>query len=160
MAHYNLEDSFGSYFDEYQIGDTYRHWPGKTITESDNNLFTLLVMNHNPLHIDKKYSKNSQHGKILVLGTLVFSLVAGMSVSDISGKAIANLDYESILHHLPVFIGDTIYAESKILDKKISKSKLNRGIIYVETIGYNQLEKKVISFRRNVLIKRAEGNEG
>ena len=112
MAHYNLEDSFGSFFDEYQIGDTYRHWPGKTITESDNNLFTLLVMNHNPLHIDKEYAKNSQHGKILVVGTLVFSLVAGMSVSDISGKAIANLDYESILHHAPVFIGDTIHAES------------------------------------------------
>ena len=159
MAHYNLEDNFGSFFDEYQIGDTYRHWPGKTITESDNNLFTLLVMNHNPLHIDEEYAKNSQHGKILVVGTLVFSLVAGMSVSDISGKAIANLDYESILHHAPVFIGDTIYAESKILDKKISKSKLDRGIIYVETIGYNQLEKKVISFKRNVLIERAEGSE-
>ncbi len=153
MAHYNLEDSFGSFFDEYQIGDTYRHWPGKTITESDNNLFTLLVMNHNPLHIDKEYAKNSQHGKILVVGTLVFSLVAGMSVSDISGKAIANLDYESILHHAPVFIGDTIHAESKILDKKISKSKPDRGIIHVETVGFNQLEKKVISFRRSVLIK-------
>jgi len=159
MAHYNLEDSFGSYFNEYQIGDTYRHWPGKTITESDNNLFTLLVMNHNPLHIDEEYAKNSQHGKILVVGTLVFSLVAGMSVSDISGKAIANLDYESISHHAPVFIGDTIYAESKILDKKISQSKTDRGVIYVETIGYNQSEKKVISFRRNVLIERFEGNE-
>ncbi len=159
MAHYNLEDSFGSFFDEYQIGDTYRHWPGKTITESDNNLFTLLVMNHNPLHIDKEYAKNSQHGKILVVGTLVFSLVAGMSVSDISGKAIANLDYESILHHAPVFIGDTIYAESKILDKKISKSKPDRGIIHVETVGFNQLEKKVISFRRSVLIKSIINDE-
>ena len=159
MAHYNLEDSFGSFFDEYQIGDTYRHWPGKTITESDNNLFTLLVMNHNPLHIDKEYAKNSQHGKILVVGTLVFSLVAGMSVSDISGKAIANLDYESILHHAPVFIGDTIYAESKILDKKISKSKPDRGIIHVETVGFNQIEKKVISFRRSVLIKSIINDE-
>jgi acyl dehydratase len=159
MAHYNLEDNFGSYFNEYQIGDTYRHWPGKTITESDNNLFTLLVMNHNPLHIDEEYAKNSQHGKILVVGTLVFSLVAGMSVSDISGKAIANLDYESILHHAPVFIGDTIYAESEILDKKISQSKTDRGVIYVKTIGYNQSEKKVISFRRNVLIERFEGND-
>lgn len=159
MAHYNLEDSFGSFFDEYQIGDTYRHWPGKTITESDNNLFTLLVMNHNPLHIDKEYAKNSQHGKILVVGTLVFSLVAGMSVSDISGKAIANLDYESILHHAPVFIGDTIHAESKILDKKISKSKPDRGIIHVETVGFNQLEKKVISFRRSVLIKSIINDE-
>ena len=112
---YDMKDTFGKYFEDYIKGDIYKHWPGKTITEGDNNLFTLLIMNHNPLHIDKKYCEGTENGQILVVGTLVFSLVAGMSVSDISGKAIANLDYENITHDGPVFIGDTIYAETEIL---------------------------------------------
>jgi len=151
---YDMEDGFGRYFEEYEIGDIFRHWPGKTITESDNNLFTLLVMNHNPLHLDAKYAECTQHGKILVVGTLVFSLVAGMSVSDISGKAIANLDYENICHHEPVFINDTIKAQTEILGKRASKSKLDRGIIHVETKAFNQINKMVLSFKRHVLIKK------
>ena len=122
--------------------------------ESDNNLFTLLVMNHNPLHIDMNYAESTQHGKILVVGTLVFSLVAGMSVSDISGKAIANLDYESICHHEPVFLNDTVYAETEIIGKRESESKSDRGIIYVETRAFNQNNEMVLSFKRHVLIKR------
>ncbi len=149
---YDMKDSFGYHFESFKIGDIYKHWPGKTITESDNNLFSLIVMNHNPLHIDKHYSKSTQHKQILVVGTLVFSLVAGMSVSDISGKAIANLDYEKINHHNPVFIGDTIYAETEIIQKRESKSKSDRGIIYVETRAFNQESEKVLSFRRNALI--------
>ena len=120
---YDMKDTFGKYFEDYIKGDIYKHWPGKTITEGDNNLFTLLIMNHNPLHIDKKYCEGTEYGQILVVGTLVFSLVAGMSVSDISGKAIANLDYENITHDGPVFIGDTIYAETEILETHESKSK-------------------------------------
>ena len=147
-----MKENFGKYFEDYKAGDIYKHWPGKTITEGDNNLFTLLIMNHNPLHIDKNYCESTQHGKILVVGTLVFSLVAGMSVSDISGKAIANLDYESITHDGPVFIGDTIYAETEILETRESKSKPDRGIIYVETKAFNQNGKKVLTFRRHVLI--------
>jgi len=149
---YDMKENFGKYFEDYKAGDIYKHWPGKTITEGDNNLFTLLIMNHNPLHIDKNYCESTQHGKILVVGTLVFSLVAGMSVSDISGKAIANLDYESITHDGPVFIGDTIYAETEILETRESKSKPDRGIIYVETKAFNQNGKKVLTFRRHVLI--------
>ena len=149
---YDMKENFGKYFEDYKAGDIYKHWPGKTITEGDNNLFTLLIMNHNPLHIDKNYCESTQHGKILVVGTLVFSLVAGMSVSDISGKAIANLDYESITHDGPVFIGDTIYAETEILETRESKSKPDRGIIYVETKAFNQNGKKVLTFRRQVLI--------
>ena len=149
---YDMKENFGKYFEDYKAGDIYKHWPGKTITEGDNNLFTLLIMNHNPLHIDKNYCESTQHGKILVVGTLVFSLVAGMSVSDISGKAIANLDYESITHDGPVFIGDTIYAETEILETRESKSKPDRGITYVETKAFNQNGKKVLTFRRHVLI--------
>ncbi len=151
---YNKKDSFGKYFEDYDVGDIYHHWPGKTITESDNNLFTLLVMNHNPLHIDMNYAESTQHGKILVVGTLVFSLVAGMSVSDISGKAIANLDYENIRHHEPVFLNDTVYAETEIIGKRESESKSDRGIIYVETRAFNQNNEMVLSFKRHVLIKR------
>ena len=151
---YDMKDTFGKYFEDYIKGDIYKHWPGKTITEGDNNLFTLLIMNHNPLHIDKKYCEGTEYGQILVVGTLVFSLVAGMSVSDISGKAIANLDYENITHDGPVFIGDTIYAETEILETHESRSKSDRGIIYVETKAYNQNGEKVLTFRRHALIMR------
>ena len=151
---YDKKDTFGKYFEDYIKGDIYKHWPGKTITEGDNNLFTLLIMNHNPLHIDKKYCEGTEYGQILVVGTLVFSLVAGMSVSDISGKAIANLDYENITHDGPVFIGDTIYAETEILETHESRSKSDRGIIYVETKAFNQNDEKVLTFRRHALIMR------
>ena len=151
---YDMKDTFGRYFEDYIKGDIYKHWPGKTITEGDNNLFTLLIMNHNPLHIDKKYCEGTEYGQILVVGTLVFSLVAGMSVSDISGKAIANLDYENITHDGPVFIGDTIYAETEILETHESRLKSDRGIIYVETKAFNQNGEKVLTFRRHTLIMR------
>ncbi len=151
---YDMKDTFGKYFEDYIKGDIYKHWPGKTITEGDNNLFTLLIMNHNPLHIDNKYCEGTEYGQILVVGTLVFSLVAGMSVSDISGKAIANLDYENITHDGPVFIGDTIYAETEILETHESRSNTDRGIIYVETKAFNQNGEKVLTFRRHALIMR------
>ena len=151
---YDMKDSYGKHLDDYVAGDIYKHWPGKTITESDNNIFTLLIMNHNPLHIDQNYCATTQHGKILVVGTLVFSLVAGMSVSDISGKAIANLDYENIVHEGPVFINDTIYAETEILEVRDSRSKPDRGILYVETRAFNQNYERVLTFRRHVLIKK------
>ena len=137
-------DGFGKYLDEFAVGDIYRHWPGKTITESDNHTFCLLTMNDNPLHTDENYMQSHQHGKIMVVGTLVFSLVVGMSVKDTSGKAIANLEYESIKHDEPVFQGDTIYAESEILDVRLSKTKTDRGIVYMETRAFNQKKKKVL----------------
>lgn len=144
----------GHYFDDFVIGEIIEHALSKTIFESDNNFFSLLTMNHHPVHTNVDYAEGNQHGKLLVVGTLVFSLVVGLTVPDISGKAIANLGYENIRHLSPVFIGDTIYAKTVILDKRKSKTKLDRGIIYVETIGYNQHGIPVISFRRNVLIKK------
>jgi acyl dehydratase len=146
--------AFGKYYEEFKIGKTIKHDITKTIFESDNNLFSLLTMNHHPLHLDKEYCKKHQHGKILVVGTLVFSLVVGMTVSDISGKAIANLDYEKIEHNNPVFIGDTLRAETNIIDKRESKSKQDRGIIYVETKAYNQNNDLVLNFRRHVLVPK------
>ena len=111
-------------------------------------------MNHHPVHTNVDYAEKNQHGKILVVGTLVFSLTVGMTVPDISGKAIANLMYEDIKHLHPVYLNDTLYARTKILDKYLSKSKQDRGVIYVETIAYNQNGVDVLSFRRKVLVKR------
>lgn len=145
---------FGNYFEEFNVGETIEHTLSKTIFESDNNLFSLLTMNHHPVHTNIDYAGKNQHGRILVVGTLVFSLVVGITVPDISGKAIANLGYEQIEHLNPVFINDTIYAKTIVLDKTESKTKQDRGIVYVETIAYNQKGQEVLKFRRKVLIKK------
>ena len=144
----------GNYFEDFQKGLVIDHQLSKTITESDNNLFCLLTMNHHPLHLNQQYAAQAQHKKVVVVGTLVFSLVVGMTVADISGKAIANLEYEGILHLYPVYLGDTLYARTEILDTIPSKSKKDRGVIYVETIAYNQDRTDVLKFRRKVLVKR------
>ena len=138
----------GRYFEDFQVGEVIDHSSSKTIFESDNNLFSLLTMNHHPVHTNIDYAAKQQYGKVLVVGTLVFSLVVGITVPDISGKAIANLGYEDVKHLGPVFINDTIYARTKVLDKNESKSKLDRGIVYVETIAYNQNNQDILSFRR------------
>lgn len=144
----------GLYFEDFIVGEEILHSLSKTIFESDNNFFSLLTMNHHPVHTNIDYAGKNQHGQILVVGTLVFSLAVGITVPDISGKAIANLGYEEIKHLCPVFLNDTIYVRSKILDKRESKSKSDRGIIYVESIAYNQNGVDVLYFRRNVLVKK------
>jgi len=144
----------GHYYEEFVVEETIKHALSKTIFESDNNFFSLLTMNHHPAHTNIDYAETNQHGKLLVVGTLVFSLVVGITVPDISGKAIANLGYENIEHLAPVFIGDTLYAETKVISKKESRTKNNRGVVYVETIGYNQYKKEIIKFRRKVLVKK------
>lgn len=149
---------FGNYFEDFEVGATIEHALSKTIFESDNNLFSLLTMNHHPVHLNQDYVKTHQHGQILVVGTLVFSLVVGITVPDISGKAIANLGYEEVKHLNPVFINDTIYARTHVLEKRESKTKSDRGIVYVETIAYNQDGVNVLSFKRKVLIPKQEGH--
>ncbi|WP_286978470.1 MaoC family dehydratase [Aminobacterium sp. UBA5514] len=144
----------GSFYEDFLEGEIIYHALSKTIFESDNNFFCLLTMNHHPVHLNEHYARNQQHGCILVVGTLVFSLVVGMTVPDISGRAIANLSYEKIEHLAPVFIGDTLYARTQILSKRLSKTKLDRGIICVETVGYNQENIDVLRFKRTVLVKR------
>lgn len=151
--------NIGNHFEDFKVGEVIHHSLSKTIFESDNNLFCLLTMNYHPVHTNADYASQQQHEKILVVGTLVFSLVVGFTVPDISGKAIANLDYEKIEHLAPSFVGDTLYARTEILDARPSKSKPDRGIIYVETIGYNQDGKDVIRFRRHVLVKRRPEEE-
>ena len=144
----------GLYYEDFIVGEEIKHSLSKTIFESDNNFFSLVTMNHHPVHTNVDYASHNQHGKVLVVGTLVFSLAVGITVPDVSGKAIANLDYESIVHLNPVFIGDTIYVRTKILDKRESKTKNDRGIIYVESIAYNQKGIDVLSFKRHVLVKK------
>ncbi len=133
------------------MGDTYHHWPGTTINEYDNDLFSLLTMNHMPLHIDKAYAEASAHKQRLVVGLLVLSLAVGMSVVETSGKAIAALEYENVKHLGPTFIGDTIYSHTTILEKKLT-SKGDRGIVRVETWVTNQRNEKTMSLRRSFMV--------
>jgi acyl dehydratase len=151
-----LESSYGRYYEEFNVGDVYRHFPAKTILESDNNLFCLLTMNHHPVHLDDEYAKAAQHGRILVVGTFVFSLVVGMSVRDVSGKAIANLAYMDVRHLAPVHIGDTLHAETRVVEKQSSKSKDDRGTVVVETRALNQSGEEVLKFARVVLVPKRE----
>lgn len=149
----------GLYYEDFIVGAEIKHSLSKTIFESDNNFFSLLTMNHHPVHTNIDYAAKNQHGKVLIVGTLVFSLAVGITVPDISGKAIANLDYENIKHLNPVFINDTIYVRTRILDKRESRNKSDRGIIYVESVAYNQNKVDVLSFRRHVLVKKKGNNE-
>ena len=135
-----------------KVGKIIKHWPGKTITENDNNLFCLLTMNHHPIHLDKIFSKKSKFKKQIIVGTYVFSIVVGMTVRDISIIAVANLGYDHIQHLKPVFIGDTIYATSKIISERRSKSKKKQRIIGIETYAKNQKNEKDIIFKRHILV--------
>ena len=151
-------EAFGSWYDDYTVGDIYKHWPGRTVNEYDDTLFSMITMNHAPLHIDEHYMSGSQFGQRLVNGLFVISLVVGMTVREISGKAIANLEYETVKHLGPTFHGDTIYAETEILEKRESKSKNDRGILYVETRAWNQRDETILTLRRRVMIpKRGNG---
>ena len=107
---------YGRYLEEFEVGAVYKHWPAKTVTEADDHLFCLLTMNHHPLHLNDLYASQSQQGRNVVVGPLVYSLAFGMTVSDVSGKAIANLATEELSHPAPVFHGDTLFAESEVLE--------------------------------------------
>ena len=144
----------GNYFEDFSPGQTFKHWPGRTVTEFDNTWFTLMTMNTNPIHFDAAYAAKSQHGRCLVNGLLVIAIVTGMSVKDISETAIAALEYESIRHTAPTFAGDTLYAETTVLEVTPSSSKTDRGIVYVETHGLNQNGEQVLTLRRRVLVPR------
>jgi itaconyl-CoA hydratase len=144
----------GNYFEDFSPGQTFKHWPGRTVTEFDNTWFTLMTMNTNPIHFDAAYAAKSQHGRCLVNGLLVIATVTGMSVKDISETAIAALEYESIRHTAPTFAGDTLYAETTVLEVTPSSSKTDRGIVYVETHGLNQNGAQVLTLRRRVLVPR------
>ncbi|MRG84839.1 MaoC family dehydratase [Salinibacillus xinjiangensis] len=151
-----IHTPFGRVYEDFEVGDVIKHWPGRTITAADDTIFSLLALNQHPLHIDAHYASQSQFGENLVNGTLVFSIAVGMTVNDISGAAIAMLEYENVKHLAPTFHGDTLYGHTKILDKRESKSKNDRGIVYVETVITNQREEDVMSYRRKLLIPKSE----
>ena len=138
----------------FHVGDVYEHRPGRTISETDNTWFTLLTMNQHPLHFDREYGEQSEFGQVLVNSCLTISLVTGMSVSDISQKTVANLGWDKVRLTGPVFVGDTLYAESKVLDIRESGSRPNQGIVTVESVGKKQDGTQVISFERAMLIPR------
>ena len=151
------ERPFGGYLEDFVVGDVFRHWPGKTITEYDDHLFCMITMNHHPLHTNEWFAENETvHKKNVVVGNLVYSLVLGMSVPDVSGSCIANLEVESLTHKKPTFHGDTIYAETRVLDKRESSSKNDRGVITVETKGFNQRGEEVCYFRRKLMVWKAD----
>ena len=146
--------SYGRYFEEFEPGQTFKHWPGRTITEADCTWFALLTMNQHPLHSDAHYAETyTQHKQRVVLGPLVFSVVIGMTVADISGRAIANLEVDQLKHAKPTFIGDTLYARSTVLETRESRQG-DRGVVTVETTAVNQRGEQVCSYLRKVLVPK------
>ena len=145
-------ETFGRYYDEFIVGDVYEHRPGKTVTEYDNHLFTLLTLNTHPMHFDAEFAAASEFKKNLVVSPYTLALLIGMSVTDTSQKAIANLGMDEVKFTAPVFAGDTIYGESEVLAKRESKSRPGQGIVTIRTIGRNQRGEMVCTFVRNMLI--------
>ncbi len=145
-------ETFGRYYEDFEVGDVYEHRPGKTVLESDNHLFTLLTLNSHPLHFDAEYGKASEFGRNLVVSTYTLALVIGMSVSDVSQKAIANLGMDEVRFTAPVFAGDTLYGESEVLAKRPSKSRPGQGIVTIRSTGRNQRGEVVCTFKRDMLI--------
>jgi acyl dehydratase len=148
---------FGRYYEELEVGTVYKHWPSRTVNEYDNTLFALLSMNQNPLFIDREYARTQPAGRCPVVDTLVFSLAVGMSVADTTGKAITNLGYESVEFLHPLFPGDSLCAESEVLEKRESASKPDRGVIGIETRAYNQNGEGILVVRRHYLAPK--GNQ-
>lgn len=147
-------ETFGRYYEDFVEGDIYEHRPGRSISEADNTWFTLLTMNTHPLHFDAEYAKHSEFGKPLVASPLTLAILVGMTVTDVSQKAIANLGWTDINMTAPVFIGDTLYAETEVLSKRESKSRPTQGIVTVLTRGFNQDGNPVCDFVRKVLIPK------
>jgi itaconyl-CoA hydratase len=151
-------ENYGRYFEEFTVGDVYEHRPGRTITDADNVWFTLLTMNTHPAHFDYAFAAKTEFKKPLVCSPLTVALMVGMSVSDVSQKAVANLGWQDIRMTHPMFPGDTLYAESEVLEKRESKSRPEQGVVTIRTTGRNQDGTIVCTFNRTMLIwKRGFG---
>ncbi|KYH27636.1 bifunctional aldehyde dehydrogenase/enoyl-CoA hydratase [Halalkalicoccus paucihalophilus] len=146
----------GRYFEDFAVGDIYKHPYGRTVTETDNVWFTNLTMNLNPMHFNEAYAAETEFGERLVDGTFTIALAVGMSVIDISMNATANLGYDRIRHHAPVFHGDTIFAESEVLEKRESSSRDHVGIVTTELRAYNEDGTKVLSLERTPMVLKRE----
>jgi acyl dehydratase len=142
----------GRFYEDFEVGDIYRHPLGRTVTTTDNLWFTLLTQNTAPVHIDHQYASQTEFGKPLVNSTFTLALVTGQSVTDISQNVLANLSWDEVRLPHPVFEGDTIYSQSEVLGKRESASQPNVGIVTVKTTGYNQKGQIVIVFQRTVMV--------
>jgi acyl dehydratase len=143
---------FGGYFDDYLVGDVFLHWPGKTITEAENHIFCAMTRSDSPIHVDRHHGGGDEFDRNVVVGTFVYALLLGMSVPDISGRAIANLGVHELQHIAPLFHGDTLYGKSTVTATRPSRSRPVQGIIRVETTGVNQDQVAVCRFERSVLL--------
>ncbi len=146
--------SYGRYLEDFVIGDVYEHRPGRTITDSDNINFSLMTMNAHPMHCDAAFAAKSEFGKPLVNSALTLAIVVGMTVNDVSAKAIANLGWKEIRLTAPVHPGDTLYAESEVLEIRESKSRPSQGIVTTRTRGFNQDGVQIMEFTRMSLIAK------
>jgi itaconyl-CoA hydratase len=147
-------EDIGRTFEDFVVGDVYEHRPGRTITEADNIWFTLLTMNTHPLHFDRAYAAETEFKQPIVNSCLTLAIVTGMSVSDVSQKAIANLGWSNVKLTAPVFVGDTIYAESQVLAKRQSQSRPGEGIVTVRTRGVKADGTCFMEFERSMLLAR------
>jgi itaconyl-CoA hydratase len=144
----------GRFFEDFEVGDVYEHPLGRTVTTTDNVWFTLLSQNTAPVHFDHNYAAQTEFGKPLVDSTFTLALVTGQSVTDISQNVFTNLGWDEERLPAPVFEGDTIYSQSEVLEKRESRSRPNVGIVTVETTGYNQDGRTVITFKRTIMVYR------
>ena len=151
---HTFRETYGRYYEDFEVGHVYQHRPGRTISEADNTWFTLLTMNTHPLHFDAEYCKASEFGELLVNSAFTVSVIGGMSVSDVSQKAIANLGWTDIKLTAPVFVGDTLYAESEVIAKRESQSRPTAGIVTVKSIGKNQDATVVCEYERQILVPK------
>ncbi|MES2532844.1 MAG: MaoC family dehydratase [Pseudomonadota bacterium] len=149
-----FRESFGRYYEDFNVGDIYEHRPGRTVTQSENIWFTLLTMNTHPMHFDEEYAKASEFGQCIICSPFTVALMVGMSVTDVSQKAVANLGWSDIKMTHPLYAGDTLYAESEVLEKRESASRPGAGIVTVKTAGINQHGKIICTFSRTMLIAR------
>jgi acyl dehydratase len=147
-------ESLGRHLEDFKAGDVYEHRPGRTVSEADNTWFTLLTMNQHPLHFDAAYAAKTEFGRPLVNSCLTLAIVTGMSVSDLSQKAIANLGWDKVRMVAPVFVGDTLYAESEVLEVRESKSRPAQGVVTVRTTGRKADGTVVMTFERSILVPR------
>jgi itaconyl-CoA hydratase len=142
----------GRFYEDFSVGDLYRHPLGRTITETDNVWFTLLTQNTAALHFDRHYASQTEFSEPLVNSVLTLALVTGQSVTDVSQNVIANLGWDDVRLSHPLFVGDTVYSQSEVLEKRESKSRPQAGIVTVRTVGFNQYGIEAISFRRTVMV--------
>jgi acyl dehydratase len=151
----------GKFYEDLDVGETFQHSLGRTITEADNTFFNAMTMNTQPLHLNEDFSSKSQFGKRIVNGILTLGVVIGISVNELTeGTIVANLSYEKVEHPKPVFHGDTIYVETRVLEKRASRSKPDRGIVKLKHLGKNQSGEVICDVERTVLFMKRPSEKG